>query len=147
MNNNFDALQNIVRCCAESRQADERACERFLNMLYQTLRHAGGPGMPLQNVSMDIIPDPMQRLRPAPAGSFHAAWLRLGACEVLVRVRRQGGQQFEGEYGEWGRFEVIGLHHETMMALVNRMVRDIGRMYTQQTSGASTDDQPHLNLN
>ena len=60
----FDALQRAIEVSASARQAEARACEACLTALYHALRHASGPGLPLNNVSMELLPDPQQRLGP-----------------------------------------------------------------------------------
>ncbi len=132
----FDALQAIIRRHAEARQADQQACETFLNALYRALRRASGPGLPLNNVSLDPVPDPAQGLRPVPVGAYHAAWFRLGLCEVLVRVRRDGGH-FRGEYAGGCAFEVQDPDENALTVLARRMLRDIGRFYGGPESGST----------
>ncbi|CAM3866138.1 hypothetical protein [Deinococcus frigens] len=125
----FDELQATIRRHAHERQAEERACEAFLNALYHALRAASGPGMPLNNVTLDFTVDPASRVRPVPPGGFHSAWLRLGLCEVLVRVRRMGGA-FQGEYGEDGSFRLDNVGEDELISLARRMLRDVADMYT-----------------
>ncbi|WP_104991046.1 hypothetical protein [Deinococcus sp. NW-56] len=124
----FDALQAAIRRRAGERQAEARACEALLNALYHALRTASGPGLPLNNVSLDLVPDPDAPLRPPPPGGWHAAWLRLGLCEVLVRVRRDGGA-FVGEYGQGLRFRVEDTGEDALIALARRMLRDLTAAY------------------
>lgn len=136
----FDALQATIARNAATRQADANACEALLNALYHALRSAGGPGLPLNNVTMEIVPDPGQRLKPAPVGDFHAAWFRLGLCEVLVRVRRQG-HEFHGEYGYSGVFAMTEITVDSLVALARRVLRDIADVY----AGESGPTESRLN--
>ena len=124
----FDTLQAVIHRHAEARRADAQACEAFLNALYRALRRASGPGLPLNNVSLDPVPDPAQGLRPVPVGAYHAAWFRLGLCEVLVRVRRDG-RHFRGEYAGSCAFEVLAPDDDALTVLARRMLRDIGTLY------------------
>ncbi|MFK7601455.1 hypothetical protein ACI3L1_04500 [Deinococcus sp. SM5_A1] len=124
----FDELQAAIRRHAHERQAEERACEAFLNALYHALRAASGPGLPLNNVTLDFTVDPANRLRPVPTGGFHAAWLRLGLCEVLVRVRRVGGA-FQGEYGDGGSFRLEGAGEDELITLARQMLRGVADRY------------------
>lgn len=135
----FDELQAVMQRRAEHRLAEARACEAFLQALYHALRTAGGPGQPLHNVSLDMTEDPGARLRPTPAGGFHAAWLRLGLCEVLVRVRRIGGA-FQGEFGEQGAFRLETISEDELTALARRLLREVASVY-----GGHENEQPHLN--
>lgn len=133
----FDALQAAIQRHAESRLADERACEACLNALYHALRRASGPGLPLNNVSLELLTDPAGRLRPPPVGAFHAAWLRLGLCEVFVRVRRVGGA-FHGEYGEGGVFRLPELSDDALTVLARQLLREVTGHYTglEESGGA-----------
>ncbi|GGL83309.1 hypothetical protein GCM10010840_21320 [Deinococcus aerolatus] len=124
----FDELQAAIRRHAHERQAEERACEAFINALYHALRAASGPGLPLNNVTLDFTTDPANRLRPVPTGGFHAAWLRLGLCEVLVRVRRVGGA-FQGEYGEGGTFRLEQTGEDELFTLARQMLCDVADTY------------------
>lgn len=135
----FDELQAVIRRGAEARQADQRACEAFLNLLYHALRAANGPGLPLNNVSMDPVADPLEQLRPVPMGSWRAAWFRLGLCEVLVRVRRVDGQ-FRGEYGLGEGFRVDDLTEDSVLRLARQLLSDVIRTY-----GGAPEDPSHLN--
>ncbi|WP_102128144.1 hypothetical protein [Deinococcus planocerae] len=126
--NDFDALQAAIGRAADARQAEQRACEAFLNALYHALRTASGPGLPLNNVTLDFTPDPDQRLRPVPPGGWHAAWLRLGLCEVFVRVRRENGA-FVGEYAGRGAFHLTGTTEDDLIALARRLLRDVAALY------------------
>ena len=135
----FDELQAVIRRGAQARQADQQACEGFLNLLYHALRAANGPGLPLNNVSMDPVPDPQEALRPAPLGSWHAAWFRLGLCEVRVRVRRADGA-FRGEYGQGEGFRVDDLTEDSVLRLARQLLRDVIKMY-----GGAQEDGTHLN--
>lgn len=128
----FDELQAAVRRHAHTRQAEERACEALINALYHALRTASGPGLPLNNVTLDFTTDPANRLRPVPTGGFHAAWLRLGLCEVLVRVRRVDGA-FQGEYGEGGSFRLEGIGEDELVTLARQMLRDVADTYAGMT--------------
>ena len=134
----FDALQAAVQRYAHERQAEQRACEAFLNALYHALRSASGPGLPLNNVSMEPVPDPETRLRPPPPGSWHAAWMRLGLCEVLVRVRRDAGA-FVGEYGQGGTFRLMGVGENELLALARRLLRDLTATYAGETGAHLTN--------
>lgn len=124
----FDALQAVIRRHTRERQGETRACEAFLNALYHALRTASGPGQPLNNVILDLVPDPLARLRPPPLGGWHAAWLRLGLCEVLVRVRRSGGA-FVGEYGSGGTFHLDDVTEDALTLLARHLLRDLGALY------------------
>ena len=124
----FDELQAVIRRHAEARQAEQRACEAFLNALYHALRTASGPGLPLNNVTLEFTADPAVRLRPAPTGSYHAAWLRLGLCEVLVRVRRAAGS-FQGEYGPGCAFRLELTSEDDLLALARTLLRDVTAAY------------------
>ncbi|MBZ9749572.1 hypothetical protein K7W42_01715 [Deinococcus sp. HMF7604] len=135
----FDELQAVIRRHAAARQAEQRACEAFLNALYHALRTASGPGLPLNNVTLDFTLDPTVRLRPPPNGSFHAAWLRLGLCEVLVRVRRLNGA-FQGEYGSEGVFRLEDTSEDALLTLARQLLRDVGVAY-----GAALVTESHLN--
>ncbi len=126
--NDFDTLQAVIRRFAGERQAEERTCEAFLSALYHALRSASGPGLPLNNVTLDLTPDPEGRLRPPPPGSWHAAWLRLGLCEVLIRVRRDQNA-FVGEYGQGGTFRLTGVREDDLTALARRLLRDVAANY------------------
>lgn len=127
----FDDLQFTLHRIAEQRRTEQELCEGLLNGLYHALRTAGGRGQPLNNVSMDIVPDPQRRLVPVPLGEFHAAWFRLGLCEVLVRVRLNG-EEFHGEFGTDGVFRATDLDEETMTALARLMLREVTLMYEGQ---------------
>ena len=128
----FDALQRAVQASAQARWAEAQQCEALLTALYQALRQASGPGLPLNNVAMELCPDPFQRLRPAPLGSYHAAWLRLGLCEVQVRVRREG-PDFVGDYGQDTPFR-LSRHADTEMLILARdLLRTLTRLYTQMS--------------
>ncbi|GAA5533113.1 hypothetical protein [Deinococcus aluminii] len=131
--NDFDALQAVVRRHAGERQAEQRACEAFLNALYHALRTASGPGLPLNNVTLDLTSDPEARLRPPPPGGWHAAWLRLGLCEVLVRVRREEGA-FVGEYGPDGTFHLARVSEDDLTLLARRLLRDVAAIYAGDAS-------------
>ena len=122
----FDTLQATIRRHAAERRADEESCEGCLNLLYHALRRASGPGMPLNNVNMDMVPS-SERLRPAPSGSYHAAWFRLGLCEVQVRVRRVG-QSYLGDYAGIS-FELPELSEERLLALARTLLRDVAGLY------------------
>ncbi|AKH15725.1 hypothetical protein [Deinococcus soli (ex Cha et al. 2016)] len=135
----FDELQAVIRRGAQARQAEVQACEGFLTLLYHALRAASGPGLPLNNVSMDPAPDPQEVLRPAPLGSWHAARYRLGLCEVLVRVRRVDGA-FRGEYGLGEGFRVDDVTDESVLRLARQLLRDVIKMY-----GGAQEDGAHLN--
>lgn len=132
----FDELQAVMRRHADARQAEQRACETFLSALYHALRTASGPGLPLNNVTLDYTPDPANRLRPTPAGGFHAAWLRLGLCEVLVRVRRVDGA-FQGEFAEAGVFRLEIVDEHRLLALARQILREVTATY-------AGDDTPSL---
>ncbi|MBZ9714562.1 hypothetical protein [Deinococcus multiflagellatus] len=135
----FDELQAVIRRCAGQRQSEQRACEAFLNALYHALRTASGPGLPLNNVTLDFTTDPTVRLRPPPSGSFHAAWLRLGLCEVLVRVRWVAGA-FQGEYGQSGVFRVEQDTEDALLSLARQLLRDVAVAY-----GGLPAAESHLN--
>lgn len=133
----FDELQAVIQRHAERRQAEERACEAFIQALYHALRTASGPGLPLNNVTLDFIDDPTNRLRPTPSGGVHAAWLRLGLCEVLVRVRRLDGA-FQGEYGEGGVFRLETTTEDDLIGLARLMLRDVTATYSGQAGDVQT---------
>ncbi len=124
----FDALQAAIIRQAQARQADATACENLLHALYHAFRTAGGPGQPLNNVSMEIVPDLHLRMRPVPVGEFHAAWYRLGLCEVLLRVRRLGGE-FHGEYGYTGSFALSDPSEDAVLGLARRILREVAEVY------------------
>lgn len=124
----FDALQQALHRLAEQHRTEQELCEALLNGLYHALRKAGGRGQPLNNVSVEMIPDPLRRLQPVPTGEFHAAWFRIGLCEVLVRVRMHG-DGFHGEFGVNGLFQVTDLDNSTMTALARQVLRDVASMY------------------
>lgn len=124
----FDTLQAAIVRHASTRQNDAAACENLLNALYHAFRGASGRGQPLNNVSMEIVPDPEVRLRPVPVGEFHAAWFRLGLCEVLVRVRRLGGE-FHGDYALAGTFALQELTEDAVLGLARRILRDLSEVY------------------
>lgn len=124
----FDDLQFTLHRISEQRRTEQELCEGLLNGLYRALRTAGGRGQPLNNVSMDIVPDPWRRLVPVPLGEFHAAWFRLGLCEVLVRLRLHG-EEFHGEFGNNGVFRVTDLDDDSMDALARQVLREVTSMY------------------
>ncbi|GGO30848.1 hypothetical protein [Deinococcus humi] len=124
----FDELQAAIRRYVHERQAEEQACQAFINALYHALRTASGPGLPLNNVTLDFTSDPANRLRPVPPGGFYAAWLRLGLCEVLVRVRRVAGA-FQGEYGEGGCFRLEEIGEDALITLARGIIRDVADTY------------------
>ncbi len=124
----FDALQRAIEVSAAARQAEARTCEACLTALYHALRHASGPGLPLNNVSMELLPDPQQRLRPAPLGGWYAAWFRLGLCEVLVRVRRDT-QELVGEYGPGGHFRLLLVSEAEVLGLAREVMRSLASGY------------------
>lgn len=138
----FDALQAALRRSAGERQAEGRACEAFLNALYHALRTASGPGLPLNNVTLDLVPDPAARLRPPPPGGWHAAWLRLGLCEVLVRVRRDTGA-FVGEYGQTVTFHLREVTEDDLTLLARRLLRDVAATYTGGDAAARPEVPPN----
>jgi hypothetical protein len=133
----FDALQAVIRRRAGERQAEGRACEALLNALYHALRTASGPGLPLNNVILDLVPDAGSRLRPPPPGGWYAAWLRLGLCEVLVRVRREEGA-FVGEYGQGGTFRLSDTGEDALIALARRLLRDVAATYAGDADRSGT---------
>ncbi|WP_291424803.1 hypothetical protein [Deinococcus sp.] len=137
----FDILQATMIEQAAARQADSGACEALLGALYQALRRVGGPGQPLHNVSVEPVADPGQCLRPPPVGEYHAAWFRLGLCEVLVRVRRQG-QEFHGDYGYRGVFALTEISEDAVLALAHRILKDLTLEYAGMLP---SDRQKQLN--
>ena len=137
MTADFEALQDAVRAAAELRQAEVQLCEAFLNALYQAFRHANGPGLPLNNVSLDWADDAANRVRPVPLGGWHAAWIRLGLCEVYVRVRRDAGR-FVGEYGPRGQFALEGVGEHDLLILARTMLRELIRL---QRGGAAQGEE------
>ena len=124
MPSDFDRLQAAVRAAVDLRESEERACESFLNALYHAFRHANGPGLPLNNVLLELAADPENRMRPVPLGGWHAAWFRLGLCEVYIRVRREAGR-FVGEYGSRASFSQDGLGEQDFLALSRQILRDL----------------------
>ncbi|WP_424952128.1 hypothetical protein [Deinococcus sp.] len=124
MPTDFDLLQAAVRAAAERRDSELRACEAFLNALYHAFRHANGPGLPLNNVSLDWADDQANRIRPVPLGGWHAAWFRLGVCEVYIRVRRHAGR-FVGEYGPSASFSREGVDEEALLVLARQILREL----------------------
>lgn len=123
----FDTLQNAIALTAQQRQAEAVACEHFLSALYLALRHANGAGQPLNNVRMEPATE-LVRLRPLPLGSWHAVWFRLGLCEVLLRVRREGGD-FVGEYAEGQSFRLAGVSEQAMQGLARQLLRALAGLY------------------
>ncbi|TSA83061.1 hypothetical protein FNU79_13175 [Deinococcus detaillensis] len=124
----FDALQRAIGASLSSRQAEARACEACLTALYQALRHANGPGLPLNNVMMEPASDLFRSIKPAPLGSWHAAWFRLGLCELRVQVRREGSD-FVGEYGPSGHFRIHLLSEMEMLGLGREVLSQLIRLY------------------
>ncbi|WP_370657337.1 hypothetical protein [Deinococcus sp. KNUC1210] len=137
MMSDFDALQEAVRRSAEARQAELQFCEAFIQALYQSFRHANGPGLPLNNVSLDWADDAANRVRPVPLGGWHAAWIRLGLCEVYVRVRLDAGR-FVGEYGPHGQFSQEYTGEDDLLILARTILRDLVR---QQRGGAAQTEE------
>lgn len=131
----FDQLQVVIRRHAAERQAEQQACESVLGGLYQALRSASGPGLPLNNVMLDLLPDPAARLRPSPAGAFHAGWLRLGVCEVLVRVRWTG-EAFHGEFGPQGTFHLTSVSDDALKVLARQVLRELTATYAGEDLAA-----------
>ncbi len=129
----FDVLQRAVEASALQRQAEARACESFLTALYHALRHASGPGLPLNNVTMEPVPDPAQNLRPPRLGGWHAAWFRLGLCEVRVQVRREGSE-LVGEYGPYGQFRLTVVDEDHLLALGREILRTLSALYGMEES-------------
>lgn len=127
----FDELQAVIRRHAAARQAEQQACETVLTGLYQALRTAGGPGMPLNNVMLDMALDPEVRLRPLPLGAFHVGWLRLGVCEVMVRVRWTG-TAFHGEFGLGGTFQLTSVSEEALAVLARQLLRELTATYASE---------------
>ena len=128
----FDALQRAIQTSAQARWAEAQQCEAVLTSLYQALRQASGPGLPLNNVAMELCPDPSLRLRPPPLGSYHAAWLRLGLCEVQVRLRREG-PGFAGNYGHDTPFHLPISADTEMLALARELLRTLTRLYSEMS--------------
>ena len=126
MPSDFETLQRAIRAASSTRQAEGRVCEAFLSALYQAFRHANGPGLPLNNVTLELSEDPSNRLQPVPLGGWHAAWLRLGLCEVYLRVRREG-QRFLGEYGPRGQFVQEGIGEDDLLVLARHIMRELSR--------------------
>lgn len=127
----FDELQAVIRQHAADRQAEQQACEAVLTGLYQALRTASGPGMPLNNVMLDMVQDPEVRLRPLPLGAFHAGWLRLGVCEVLMRIRWTGAA-FHGEFGSSGTFQLTSVSEEALAVLARQVLRELTATYASE---------------
>ncbi|AWN22919.1 hypothetical protein DKM44_06500 [Deinococcus irradiatisoli] len=131
----FDALQRAVEASAAQRQAEVQACEAFLTALYHVLRRASGPGLPLNNVTMEFAADTSQSLRPALLGGWHAAWFRLGLCEVRVQVRREGNE-LVGEYGPQGQFRLQVVDEAHLLALGREVLRGLAALYgTDERAG------------
>lgn len=130
----FEALQRAIVLSAPQRQAEDAACEQFLWELYLALRHSGGVGQPLNNVSMEPQGS-AQMLRPPPLGSWHAAWFRLGLCEVLVRVRREGND-FIGDYAGGETFR-LPQSSDAVQGFARQLLRALARHYRPEA-------QPHL---
>ncbi|WP_293914179.1 hypothetical protein [Deinococcus sp.] len=128
----FDALQRATEASAPERQAEAQTCEAFLMALYHALRHASGPGLPLNNVATELTSDPATKLRPPPLGSWSAAWFRLGLCEVLIRVRRDG-QDYVGEYGPHGQFRLHLVSENELLALGREVTRHLTRLYERDS--------------
>jgi hypothetical protein len=128
----FDALQRAIEASAPERQSETQTCETFLTALYHALRHASGPGLPLNNVAIEPLSDPAIRLRPPPPGSWSAAWFRLGLCEVLIRVRRDG-QDYVGEYGPHGQFRVQVVSENELLALGRELTRSLAGLYEPES--------------
>ena len=128
----FDALQRAIEVSASARQSETQTCETFLTALYQALRHASGPGQPLNNVAIEPLSDPATRLRPPPPGSWSAAWFRLGLCEVLIRVRRDG-QDYVGEYGPYGQFRLHVVSENDLLALGRELTRSLAGLYEPES--------------
>lgn len=133
----FQALQDTLQRHATQRRAEQELCEGLLGGLYRAFRRAGGEGQPLNNVSMELLPDPERRLQPVPAGEFYAAWFRLGLCEVMIRVRRYG-DELHGEFGKGGTFRVTALDDASLNALARQILRDVTRMYTEEVPEGRT---------
>ncbi len=123
----FDTLQHAIIATTQQRQAETVACETLLSALYFAFRHANGAGQPLNNVSMEPLTQSV-RLRPLPLGSWHAVWFRLGICEVLLRVRRDGGG-FVGEYGEGLNFKLPNSSDREVQALARQILRVLADQY------------------
>ena len=124
----FDALQRAIEASASARLSEVQSCETFLTALYHALRHASGPGLPLNNVATEPLSDPATKLRPPPLGSWSAAWFRLGLCEVLVRVRRDGAD-YVGEYGPHGQFRLRIVSENELLALGRELTRSLAGLY------------------
>jgi hypothetical protein len=133
----FDLLQTAIRAATEARQSEFRACETFLNALYHAFRHANGPGLPLNNVSLELVEDSSNRMRPVPAGGWHAAWFRLGLCEVYIRLRREAGH-FAGEYGPRASFNLEGVDEEGLLALARQILRELAAEQEGKTAERGT---------
>ncbi|GGJ71354.1 hypothetical protein [Deinococcus aquiradiocola] len=124
MSSDFDALQRALKTTLSARQAEARACEALLNALYHAFRNANGPGLPVNNVSLEHTEDPDNRLRPPPLGGWHAAWYRLGLLELYIRVRRGDGT-FTGQYGPHGTFTLHDIAEDALTALARHILRDL----------------------
>ena len=116
----------------DSRQFEAHLCETFLNALYHAFRSAGGPGLPLNNVSLDLVADPSNRTRPVPLGGWYAAWFRLGVCEVYIRVRRDMGR-FVGEFGSKSGFMLENVTEHDMVALSRQILRELAAEHEGRT--------------
>ncbi len=124
----FDELQATIRQFAKERQAEQEVCESFLAALYQALRKASGPGLPLNNVRLDVAQAPENWIRPVPKGSVHCAWLRLGLCEMFVRVRLLP-TGIQGEYGQGGTFHIADVSEDALLILARQMLRHVISIY------------------
>ncbi|ADV67998.1 hypothetical protein [Deinococcus maricopensis] len=127
-NADYAALQQAIQKTRNARAADQETCEAFLNALYHAARHANGPGKPLNNVTLNAAPDPFARVRPVPVGGTHAAWLKLGLYEVLVRVRRDG-PSYIGEYGQRGTFLLTRPGETELLDLARAIIADGADLY------------------
>lgn len=126
----FDALQRAIRNSTEDRLVYQRQCETFLNALYHAMRGIHGRGQPLANVSLELVTDPGNRVKPIPVGGVYAAWLRVGLFDVYIRLRHDG-LSYVGEYAQAGRFTLTSPTPEALLALARQIVRDGAQVYAK----------------
>lgn len=130
--NDYEALQTAITAHAHARQEEQRSCETFLNALYQAFRATKDRGQPYNNIKFDLVRDPRNWVRPAPLGSWHAAWFRVGVCEVMVSVRREG-EGFCGEYGRGGFFVVASPSTDALLDLAQQIMHHLTALYEGPT--------------
>ncbi|MFC6592532.1 hypothetical protein ACFP81_11355 [Deinococcus lacus] len=133
--NDFERLQTALKRQSEQRQAEQQNCEGLLNALYHALRYAAGPGLPFNNVRIELLTDKDPVLRPLPLGSWHAARIRLGLADVRVQVRR-GPAGYLGEFGRGGHFRLEHITEESVTAVARQILRDVADMYAADRAAA-----------